>query len=351
MDSRAVADATHALLARAATARSDGDGAACVAHLTEAVQLLSQSDLRELLGKVCWRLAKAGYDFEQHDVMLDALAPVLGSDDPFAHAPGSRRALPAIATRWWDARGYADDRLNRLWGAWARVHEAEGDPWMAASGRAQQAWHRACAGDHAGLDELVEQYLALDPKRFGNGPHRHPDAPDTPSSVWWAQLELLRIALWSTVWSDRRERALDLLDALEDAAEAAELHRASEAWFLDPACRAAIAFDLHDVRDRYAEAWIASLSRLDHPRAPFHLALARGLVAASRGDRSTALPHLEDAVRLADEGRFGAEWSMDARRELAKILAADEPERAARLRSEGSDLGARFGIPWSAGGM
>lgn len=356
MDTRDVADRAHGLIDQASAARAGDDGAACITHLAaaQAVLLPAGEDpgLQPVLHKVSWRLAKAGHDFDRLDVMLDALDPLLDEarpalGTPFDHVRSARRALSPIARRWWDARGYGDDRIARLWLAWAETYRDEGDPWLEASGHAQRAWHLACAGDQDALDTIIERYLATDPKRFGSGPHRHPRASDTPSSVWWAQLELVRIGLWASAWTGRRRRAQDLLDALEDAAEAAALDRADEPWFLDPACRAALAFGLEDVLAAYAEPWLAALDRLEHPRAAFHRALAAGLVAGHRGHPEQAIEALQRAVRLADDGKFGAEWQIDARRNLVAMLEVRSDPEAAVRREEAAELGTRFGIGWA----
>jgi hypothetical protein len=300
MDPRTLTDRAHAALDRAAQARADDDGAGCLAALEEAWSLLLDRDQPSLFAKVAWRRAKAGYDFGDADAMLDAVTPLLEAGRPFEDHPPARRAMQPIATRWWDTRGYGDDRVARLWAAWAESYRREGDPWMAAQGEAQRAWHLACAGDHQALDALIERYLALDPRRFGTGPHRHPKAPDTPASVWWAQLDLVRTGLWAATWARRRERARDLLDALEDAAEAARLERPDEPWFLDPVLRAALAFGLDAPRGAYARAWLPALDRVDGPRGALHRSLARGLLHED-------VEALEAAATQALEHHLGAE--------------------------------------------
>jgi len=347
MDTRTLAERAHDLLDRAGAARAQGRAGACVEHLQDAADVLAGTELTTLHHKTCWRLAKAGYDFDQIDVMLDAVTPLLELGQPFAHVASARRALQPMATRWWDTRGYGDDRLARLWLAWAQAHRDDGDPWLEAQGHVQRAWHLACAGDVTALDATIERYLALDPRRFGSGPHRHPDAPDTPTSLWWAQLDLVRIGLWSCTWTGRRERARDLLDAMEDAAEAARLDRPDEPWFLDPVCRAAVAFDLPEVADAYLQDWVPAVQRVEHDRAGFHTALARGLCARAQGQPDRAAQHLQQAVELADAGGFGAEWCVDARHQLAELLHPTDPDRAATLRQQSATLGERFGIGWA----
>lgn len=340
MDAQALADRAQVLLDEATRARTAGDGSGCVQALERARQLLQESPLEPQFHKVSWRLAKAAYDFGRPDTMLHAIAPLLDRGNPFTDSAAARRALAPISTRWWDSRGYADDRIAALWTAWADAYRKDGDPWMEASGRFQVAWHRACAGDHAGLDQIVEHYLALDPRRFGTGPHRHPRAADPAASVWWAQLELVRIGLWQAVWAHRADRAIELLDAMEDAAEAAEVVRHDEVWFLDPVCRAGLAFGWEAVVERYAMSWQATLDRLDHPRAEFHQALAIGLLPTTPGaDRERTLRR---AMHLAEQGQIGAEWQIDVRLELARLLP-EGPDTGV-LQREAADLAQRMGV-------
>ncbi|MFK7929620.1 MAG: hypothetical protein AB8H79_15600 [Myxococcota bacterium] len=342
MDPRATADHVHTLLDQAGHARTQGRHAACIEHLTQAQAALSEADLPDVMSQVSWRLSKAHYDFGTPEGMLDAVTPLLEAGQPFHGNPGARRALSTIAKRWWDSRGYADDRVAKLWGAWAQSYADDSDPWMQASGETQRARHVACAGNNEELDSIIEHYLTLDPKRFGVGPHRHPSAPDTPSSVWWAQLELLRIGLWHATWSQRADRAIDLLDSLEDAAEAAEIDRASDPWFLDPACRAAIAFGWADVLERYSADWLRALRALDHPRAAFHLALATGSLPST--DPADAIAALQEAIHLADTDKIGAEWRIDARLSLANRLSDSEESTRYSLRQQAAEIAASTGV-------
>lgn len=312
MTARATIERAHALLDQAAEARERRSHDRCLGALNEARDLLLDTPERALLGKVSWRLAKAAYDFGTPEQMLDAVTPLLEAGEAFAHHGPGRRAMAPIAKRWWDTRGYADHRVARLWEAWSDSYRAEQDPWMEAMGQAQLAWHLACAGDQTELDAIIERYLAMDPRAFGAGPHRHPDAPDTPSSVWWAQLELLRTGLWAAAWSGRRDRARDLADAIEDAAESAELDRAADPWFLDPLIRVGLAFDLREILDTWYAPWEATLSASDTPRARFHLALGRSLELRRTGDHFAAWEAAGGALEHALEQRFGPEWTVDA---------------------------------------
>lgn len=349
MDTRSLADRADALLAQAGAARADGHGERCLLRLQQAAALVAGDDpqgpLAPLRHRIAWRIAKAGYDFDDPDAMLDGLDPLLAEGAPFAHVPAGRRALAAIATRWWDTRGYADDRIPRLFDALARVHADEVDPWLAATARAKLAWHHACAGDLEALDAIIEHTLGLDPKRFGTGPHRHPSASDAPSSVWWAQLEVTRTGLWSAVWTRRRDRARDLVDALLDAAEAARLDVHSDVWFLDPLARAGIAFSLDDLVADVGTAWVDALDALDGPRPAFHHALAEGLLASHNAHPAYAIDALERALALADSHILGPEWRIDVRLELARIVP--DPQRESPLREQARNLGAQFGVGWA----
>jgi hypothetical protein len=344
MTPRATIERAHALLDEAALARERRSHDRCLRLLTEAQELLRDTDDRALLGKVSWRLAKAAYDFGTPEQMLDAVTPLLEVGEAFAHHKPGRRAMAPISRRWWDTRGYADARVPRLWEACAASYRAEGDPWLEAMAHSQRAWHLACAGEHGALDQLIERYLATDPRHFGTGPHRHPDAPDTRASVWWAQLELVRTGLWAAAWSGRRDRARDLADAFQDAAEGAELDPASDPWFLDPLLRVALAFELDELLAATLDPWRHALAASDSDRAPFHLALGEGLVALRDGDAERALPSLQRAVALTEQRPHGAEWSVDALRHRARAEAAagrGDPDTTVALAQR---LSTRFGL-------
>lgn len=343
MDARSRADQAHAYLEQARNARQRGDSASTLGSLHQAVQVLDPEDQAPLHARAGWRLAKAAFDF--HDlgylgIALDhLLVNELALDDPSA-----LRALPRLSQRWWDTAGYRDPRLSTLWQAWSTRRQEQGDPWLAATGHAHLAWSLACTGQLDALDDLTEHILSLDPRRFGDGPHRHPDAPDTRSSVWWAQLELLRPSLWSTAWSPRRDRARDLLDALLDAAAAADIEVASSAWDLDPAMRAAIANDLSAFVDRWAEPWIAGLRDLDHPRASFHLALAQGLLQA-RASQPASIEALEVAASIAEASDIGPEWQADAWCQVLRAATRlGQSSRAARAQQRAVDLISTYGL-------
>lgn len=345
MDERTRVDRAHAALDAASQARERGDVHACLEALGRAWDEAEGTSQDTLKARIAWRRSKAAFDVGEVDVMLDAVTPLLEQGDPFAHHPTGRRALLPISTTWWDTRGYQDPRLPRLWQAWVASYEAEGDPWMAAQGRARLAWHHACAGDQDALDAVIEHVLQQDPRSFGQGPHRHPSAPDTPSSVWWAQLELARTGLWAAVWHGRRDRARDLLDAMEDAAEAAELVRTKDPWFLDPIMRAALAFDLSEPLRSYRQAWLDALSSVDGPRGVFHRALASGVLALHDARPDIAVTALDEAVATAEEARIGVEWTVDAMACLERaLIASGHAGRAGVLGTDRRGRAHRAGI-------
>lgn len=310
MDARTRHDRAHELLARARAARSDRNSAAQIDLLDQAVQTLSRTEDRELLVRVCWRLAKAAHDLAEPQALARAMDHLLSVPGAFAH-PSAVRALPALCQKWWDLEGYHDERPGRLWLGFIEHYQAQGDPWLSACGRTQRAWHLACSGKLDELDELVNAVLALDPHRFGDGPSRHPQAPDTPTSVWWAHLAVLQPALWSAAWSHRPRRAAYLLDALLDASDAAQMPVASSAWLIDAAARAAYANDLTESIARYTGPWRQRLNDLDHPRADFHRAMADGLLASHQSSES-ATPAFLSAADIAAKRAIGPEWQVDA---------------------------------------
>lgn len=340
MDARTRHDRVNDLLARAREAAIAGDPAARLRWSEEAAQTALDAD-EPLAVRAAWRFAKAAHDAKDPTAVLRALDHLLTLPAALA-ADEALRALPALTQLVWDHAGYADARPAQAWDALAIHHERSRDPWLAATARAQQAWHLACAGDHPGLDGIVDRLLGLDPRTFGDGPSRHPDAPDARGSVWWAQLAVLRTAAWSAAWAGRRRRAVDLVDALLDAAEAARLDVAADPWTIDPAARAALTGGEPSQIHALAGAWRARFDRLDVPRAPLHRALAAALLDPPSREVARALAEAADRA-LAD--RVGPEWAADAWSRAATVArdAGDaEASTAAAARAEA--LIARYGL-------
>lgn len=285
--------------------------------LTRATELLASSEAPRDHERTAWKLAKAAYDYDDFQALDLAFDHLLDSEDALG-GPVALKALPPLTQRWWDRRGYHDKRPAELWRRFSESAQAAGDPWLAATGQAQRAWHLSCSGDLDTLDELVDHYLHLEPRRFGEGPHRHPDAPDTPTSLWWAQLTLLRPALWNVAWQPRRRRAEELIEALLDATDAAEIDLETSAWNLDAAMRAALANELTEFVSRWGRPWLRTLRTLNHPRASFHRTLAEGLMDLV-AERPTSITKLQQAQDLANASTLGPEWRADA---LQQRLAA-----------------------------
>jgi len=337
MDARARHDRAHALLRAAREATGAGRPAQQIAALAEAVLVLAATEERDLRVRVAWRYAKAAHDAGDLSALSASIDNLLATDDTMADA-GAIRAVSAISKRWWDTAGYRDDRPARLWLALSEHHRSAGDPWLAASAETQRTWHLACAGALDALDASVDDLLATDPRRFGAGPSRHPDAPDAPTSVWWAQLARLRTALWSAAWTGRPDRARDLLDALLDAADAAEVSIEADPWLIDPAMRAALTAGEGALIDRWASAWTATLSRRGEERAELHLALALGLT----GEPDDAPLHLERAAAIAADRSLGPEWQVDALSRASE--RHPDPAAAQRTAARASALIERYGL-------
>jgi hypothetical protein len=340
MDARTRHDRVNDLLARAREAAIAGDAAARLRWSEEAAHTALDAD-EPLAVRSAWRFAKAAHDTQDPAAALRALDHLLALPAALA-ADEALRALPALTQLVWDHAGYADPRPAEAWAALAVHHERTRDPWLAATARAQQAWHLACAGDHPGLDAIVDRMLSLDPRTFGDGPSRHPDAPDARGSVWWAQLAVLRTAAWSAAWAGRRRRAVDLVDALLDAAEAARVDVAADVWTIDPAARAALAGGEPGQIEALAGAWRARLARLEAPRAPLHRALAAALLDPPSREAAHALGDAADRA-LAD--RVGPEWAADAWSRAASVARdAGDADLATAAAARAEALIARFGL-------
>jgi hypothetical protein len=336
MDARARLDHAHRSLDLATAARQRGDGAACLQHLEQAYQL-AEGDAA-LVEKVAWRLSKAAFDFGTITQAFDALSPILAA--PFAYSSGPRSAVPELCTRWWDECGYRDPRPYQLWRATVESWRADGDPWMAAAATSRLAWGYACAGAWSDLDAVVEGTLQLDPRTFGEGPHKHPRAPDTPSSVWWAHIEVLRTALWATAWTPRPARAIDWLDAAADALAGASLPEDGDLWLLDASMRAAIANGL-DVAPARQKRWLHQLSDHAGPRGAFHRSIGQGVLAAQAERADEASNHFAHAARIAREHRLGPEWEADALLRRADLGDAQAQEQGQHLVDHFGLLGLR----------
>lgn len=289
----------------------------------EALELPSDHPLRQV---TAWRLAKAEYDHGTPQAMIEALRPILDQDDPFEHYRAGLRAADPVTRHYWDHVGYGEPLILELWEAASRAWRRDGDPYLAAVGDLQRAWQFACRGEREALRDLVQHYGNLTPDTFGEGPHRHPRAPDAPTSVFHVQLDLARTALWSACWTRDDRLAWEAGELAEDAAEGAGLERLEEVWYLDPVLRASITFGDTVAPDTQA-AWLGQLSRLSEPRRTVHLGLAHGLLARRAGEQ-TAKQHFLDAAHAAGQATIGPEWLADA---LAEAWRTD-PEESLRQR-------------------
>lgn len=301
----------EALLAAAREARAAERPDEVLAHIREAAReaqaLPSDHPLRQI---TAWRLAKAEHDLGTPHGALEALRPILDQDDPFEHYRAGLQAADPLTRRFWDAEGYGEPLILKLWEAASRVWRRDGDPYLAAVGDLQRAWQFACRGERGALHQLVRRYGDLTPRTFGEGPRRHPRALDAPTSVFHVQLDLARTALWCACWTRDERLAWEAGELAEDAAEGAGLDRTKDVWFLDPTVRAALTFGVRPPPE-HVEAWIEGLERLSEPRRSVHLGLAEGVRARAAGDPSAADRFL-DAARAAEGAAIGPEWLADA---------------------------------------
>lgn len=325
-----IAQEVERWLARAREARAAGSTTDVLRNLEEARGLAHTLEEDHPLRQVTsWRLAKAEFDFGSARRMLDALQDVLALDDPFAHYPGGLLAVDRLARRFWDEVGYGEPLILHLWDAAARAWERQGDAYLAAGAKVQQAWELACRGDKTGLRELLVRVGNLTPNNFGDGPHRHPRAPDAPSSVYWVQLDLGRTVLWASCWMRDDRLAWEAHEVFEDAAEGAAIERGDEVWYLDPALRAALTFGWP--HRQHLRAWVPALERVKEPtRRAVHLGLARGLLTREEGDRPMARAHFIAASQAAEEGRAGPEWVVDGLVEALHEAASPEDQAKAQ---------------------
>lgn len=324
-----VAPRLEDLLARARSARADDDVGAALAALREAQEVgAALEPTHPLVARVAWRRAKAAYDLGATDEMLACLEGVLALEAPFDDHPQGLRAAQPIARRWWDERGYGDPRITRLWEAFRDAWRAGGDPWMAASGETQLAWEWACSGAIEPLRALLVARGGMTPRDFGDGPTKHPRAADAPSSVWFAQMDLARVALRAGVWARDEALAREAHEVYADALAEAELDEDADHWFLETAGRAERTFGW---RGDLAERWVVSATRLDHPRARLHRALAEGV---GKGWPAALLEVLDDADAA------GPEWGVDLRLEV-HAMGGDPDER---LRDEARRIAAERGV-------
>jgi len=297
-----VATTIETLLVAARGARATASLPQCVQHLREAQAAASPlPDDHRLVAVVAWRRAKAAYDLGLTDEMLGCLERVLSLDHPFADYPQGLKAAEPLARRWWDERGYGHPLVARLWEAFVAAWREGGDPWMAASGEAQLAWDWACAGHLVPLQALLVRRGGQSPREFGNGPSKHPRAPDAPSSLWWAQMDIARIALRAAVWAGDEGLAREAHEVYADALAEAEVDESDDYWFLETAGRAERVFGW---RGELAERWMAAAPGLSHPRAELHQALATAVVQGWPGAVAEVLPQADAA---------GPEWGIDLR--------------------------------------
>jgi len=315
------------VLGRARAARARGELATVRRLLAEAQRATDALDeAHPLRSVVAWRRAKAAYDAGESEEILDALAAVLSTADPFAAYPQGLAAVEPIARRCWDELGYGLDAVEALWEAYIGAQQERGDPWLAACGRSQLAWSWACEGRLDELWQLLVEIGGLGPRDFGDGPTRHPRATDAATSVFFAQMDVARSGLRAAVWGRDERLGREADEVYADAL--AEAGVEPDYWYVECAARAALCFGW---RSELPSAWPGAAAALSHERADLHRALA----AAEVGGEWGALRH---AVPAADAA--GPEWGTDVRLALAEAQLDDAP----RWRDEASRRARRFGL-------
>lgn len=319
------AAATQHHLDEATRARHAGDLPGAIAALERAADLADRSERPSLRSAVRWRLAKARYDHGDATGLLPAVLPLL-DQDPFAGGARTLRAVDPVLRRHWDHVGYGEPAAIELLAAARRAHAEAGDPFLSARADVHAAWQLACTGDLEALADLVHRWSRLSPRQFGPGPHRHPSAPDTPSSVHWVVIDLARTWLRAATWARAEGAAWRARELLEDAAEDAGLRRQTDPWFLDAIARAGLAFDDAEALV-YLPAWRAALDAVQGPRGDHHRALAR----AWASDDPAAFA---EAAELAERHHLGPEWAASAWCEALDRGHGPAAERAAALVSE-----------------
>lgn len=316
-------------LVRSRDARGRGDGAACVAALDAAFVLAHEGEDHELAAAVGWRRLKARHDFASARDVVAALQPLLELPDPFAGHDAALRGVETILRRSWDELGYREPVLTALCEAWSVAWAARGEPYLAAYGHLQKSWQHACRGELDALRALFDRYARLTPASFGDGPHRHARAADTPSSLWFVQMDLAHTALRAGTWARDERLARDAYDGYADAIDDAELDPDGEIWFLDASMRAATAFGWPEVLDRHQGPWQRSHG-LEHPRAAWHRAAGQAVLALLDGRTDDASSAWVDAAGHARAGKHGPEWIADALVEAYAIA----PEAGLRAEAE-----------------
>ncbi len=310
-------------LAEARRARAEDDLGAARHALAEAVACADRLGDLSWVSITRWRSAKAAFDQEDPAGALTAIEPLLQLDEPFADYAGGLKAVGPMTRLAWDQLGYGDRRPERLWQAWTAHHRRIGDPFLAAMGEVHAAWPLACRGELDALSALLERWAAVTPRRFGSGPHRHAEAPDTPASVFWVQRDVARTVLRGATWAGADRLAWLAWEALEDAMEDTGGDRTADYWFLESVARAGLRFGWEDALS-YLPPWEEAAARLEHPRADLHRALTAGELSRHRGDPDTAREHFLAAVLAV--GDSGPEWLADALREAARCGAATLPD-------------------------
>ncbi|MFT7517993.1 MAG: hypothetical protein ACI9MC_000117 [Kiritimatiellia bacterium] len=313
---------------QARQARAAGDMRGCLDALQRATQVVDKDVESMLHARLCWRLSKAAYDAGSPEQMLDAITPLIEANRAFSeHAP-AMKAAEMITDRWWELRGYGDQRLLSMWADWSAVWRADDEPYMEAKGHIKGAWQRACFGDLDALQQLVQRYHAVTPSRFSKGSYRHPAAADTANSLPYVHLDLTRTALRAATWMHEERAARHMLDAFEDAMDESRQDRATDLWFMEPVLRAALAFGWREPL-RWLPSYRALLASLQHERAPFHRALGSATIAQLQGRDPRA--HLRKALNSTDAAH-GQEWRAKVEIDAGNLEdGAQHLRRAARV--------------------
>jgi hypothetical protein len=307
-------------------ARASDASRACLEALAQAQLGAESLDSAHPLVQICaWRRAKAEYDFGPPNALLDALDPILGQEDPFAHYPAGRDGVERLTQRHTDHLGYQDPRLDVLWSRWIDAHKRLGDIYSAEMGAMHLTWIRACRGDLDHLTQEIHRISALSQRAFASSTSRHVDAEDAGDSVFHVQRQVARAVLTGAIWSHDERLGWVAWQLFEDAMEESGADRDADFWYLSTVGRAAHLFGWDEAR-----SVMPPLRRhLSTRPQDVHTALTRGDID---GEVSALLWAADEAIRT----HAGFEWAIDAWLRAHRL----EP----RYRERALTLAEQFGV-------
>ena len=325
-----------AALGDARRCREQHDERGREAYLEAAQRLAVEHAHAELLTISSWRLAKARFDASRSGIDR-ALEPLLAHQHeqrglwgikhrvtPFTHYPTGLAALARLTSAHRDREGYGSAILDHLWTEAIQLHEAQGEHYLAWRGRQVRAWKHACRGELAPLHELWLASQRLKPRDLRESPHRHPSAPDAPSSVFWIQQDLARTYLRALTWGDAsgslERNAWQVHEALEEAMEDTRTQRSADVWYLEATLHAAWRFGWTTQQPALA----SSLRQmLDQVPSNSHRLRMTALLQHVGGESSNAA--FAESAEYAKTEQPGPEWQVLA------LVGAGEPHVASQV--------------------